>query len=89
MGGRAKIFQFLAGKNIDGDEMNLGMPVFASLGSAHFDNLARATFDDDKSVLPQGGALLRIGRRCASISAIKSVLMLLFITSVRIRNLRE
>ncbi len=83
MGGRAEIFQLLRSEDVDGDEMDLGMPVLASLGSAHFDNFAGTTFDHHKAVLPQGGALHRIGRRCASISAIESVLMLLSIAWVR------
>lgn len=76
MGRRAKIFQLLPGEDINGDEMDLGMPVLAGLRSAHLDDFAGATFDHNVAVLPEGGALLRIGRRCASICAIKGVLML-------------
>ncbi len=77
VGRRAEIFQLLRSEDVDGDKMDLGMPVLASLGSAHFDDFAGTTFDHHEAVLSQGGALHRIGRRCASISAIESVLMLL------------
>lgn len=83
MGGRAEILQFLPGEDINGDEMDLSMPMLASLGSAHLDNFAGTTFDHNEAVLPQGRALLRIGRRCASISAFKGVLMLFNRTLVR------
>lgn len=60
MGGGAKIFEFLASEDIDSNKMNLGMTVLAGLGRAHFDDLARAAFDDDESVLAEGRALLWI-----------------------------
>lgn len=84
VGGWAKIFQFFPGENIDGNEMDLGMSVLASLRSAHFDNFARTIFDHDETVLPKSRALHRIGGRCASISAFESVLMLWFKDWVRI-----
>ena len=61
MGGWTKIFQLFPGKNIDGNEMDFGMPVLASLRSAHFDNFARATFNHDETVLSESRALHRIG----------------------------
>lgn len=82
VGGRAKIFEFLAGEDIDGDEMDFGVAVLACLRRTHLDNLAGAALDDDKAVLPQGRALHWIGGRGASISALKGVLMLLTIELV-------
>lgn len=76
MGGRAKIFQFFPSENINRNEMHFGMSVLARLGSTHFHDFARAAFNHNKAVLPQGRALHRIGCGSASISAIESVLML-------------
>ena len=76
VGGGAKIFKLLASKDINCNEMNLGVTVLAGLGGAHFDNLARAALDDDESVLAKRRALHRIGGRSTSISALKGVLML-------------
>ena len=76
MGGGAKIFELLAGKDIDGDEVNLGVTVLAGLGGAHFDNLARAALDDYMSVFAESGTLHRVGGRGAGIGRLESVLML-------------
>ena len=76
MGGGAKIFEFLAGKDVDGDEMDLGVTVLAGLGGGHIDDLAGAILDDDETVLPQSGTLHGVGGRGASIDALESVLML-------------
>ena len=76
VGGRAEIFELLAGEDIDSDKMDLGVTVLASLGGAHFDDLARAALDDDETVLTQSGTLHRIGGRGASIGALESMLML-------------
>ncbi len=76
VGGGAEIFEFLAGEDVDGDEMDLGVTVLAGLGGGHVDDLAGTALDDDKSVLSQGGTLHRIGGRGASIDALEGVLML-------------
>ena len=76
VGGGAEIFELLAGEDIDGDQMNLGVTVLASLRSGHFNNLARALLDDDETVLPQGRALHGEGERGARIGALEGVLML-------------
>lgn len=83
MGGRAKIFELLAGEDIDGDEMDFGVAVLAGLRRTHLDDLAGAALDDDKAVLPQSRALHWISGRGASIGALKGVLMLLAIELVR------
>lgn len=74
--GWAEILQLLAGKDIDGDEMDFGVTMLAGLGSTHFNNFARAVFDDDETVLPQRRTLHRKGKRGASIGALKGVFML-------------
>jgi hypothetical protein len=76
VGGRRQIFEFLAGEDVNGSKMDLGVTVFASLGGGHFDDLAGTAFDDDETVLPQGGTLHGISGRSASISTIEGVLML-------------
>jgi len=77
MGGRAKVFELLAGKDVDSDEVDLGVAMLARLGSGHFDNLARAVLDDDETVLPQSRALHRIRGGGASIGALEGVLLML------------
>ena len=77
MGGGRQVFKLLAGEDVNGGKMDFGMTVLASLGGAHFDNLAGTALDDDEAVLPQGGTLHRVGGRCASIGTLEGVLMLL------------
>jgi hypothetical protein len=76
VGGRAEFFQLLVGEDVDGDQVDLGVAVLASLGGGHFDNLAGAVLDDDKTVLPQGRALDRVRLRGAGIGGLERVLML-------------
>lgn len=76
VGGGAEIFKLLASKDIDGNKMDLGVTVLASLGGGHFDDLAGAVLDDDETVLPQSRALHGVGGGGASIGALKGVLML-------------
>lgn len=58
-------------KYIDSDHMNFSVSVFASLGCGHFDNFAGASFEHDESVLAQGTALHRKGRRGSGISGLE------------------
>ena len=76
MGGRAEIFELLLSEDVDGDKMDLGMAVLASLGGGHFDDLAGTVLDHDEAVLPEGRALHGIGGRGAGIDALEGVLML-------------
>ena len=76
MGRGAKIFELLAGKDIDGDKVDLSMTVLAGLGGAHFDNLAGAALDDHMSVLAKSGTLHRERGRGAGIGRLESMLML-------------
>lgn len=61
MGGRAKLLELLAGEDVDGDKVDLGVTVLASLGGGHVDDLARAALDADMAVLTQSGTLHREG----------------------------
>lgn len=76
MGGGAQIFKLLGGEDVDGDEMDLGVTVLASLGGGHFDDLARAVLDDDEAVLPQSRTLHGVGGGGTGIGALEGVLML-------------
>lgn len=80
MGGGAQLFQLLAGEDVDGNEMNLGVAVLASLGGGHVNNLARAVLDHNESVLAKSGTLHGIGSRCTSIGAVEGMLMLCVLT---------
>ena len=76
VGRRTKVFELLAGKDVDGDEMHLGVAVLARLGGGHFHDLARTAFDDDETILPQGRTLHRIGGGRTSVDALERVFML-------------
>ena len=77
MGGRAEIFELLLSEDVDSDKVDLCVTVLSSLGSGHFNDLARTVLDHDEAVLPEGRALHRIGCRGAGIGALEGVLMLL------------
>jgi len=77
VGGRAKFFKLLASEDIDGDQMDLGVAVLASLGSRHVDDLAGPVLDHDETVLSQGRALHGESGRGAGIGGLEGVLMLL------------
>ena len=78
MGGRAQIFELLAGEDVNCDQVDFGMTMFAGLGGAHFHDFAGTVLDDDVAVLAEGRALHRIGGGGAGIGALESVFMLLF-----------
>ena len=76
MGRGRKILIFLAGEDINTDQVDLGVAVLSSLRSGHFHNLARTVLDNDVAVLPQRRALLREGGRGTGIGAVEADLML-------------
>ena len=76
VGGGRQILQLLAGEDVKGDQVDLGVAVLAGLGSRHVDDLARAALDDNVAVLPQRRALHREGGRRAGISRLEGVLNL-------------
>jgi hypothetical protein len=53
VGGWAEFFEFLAGEDINGNKMDLGVTVLAGLGSRHVDNLAWAVLDHNEAVLAE------------------------------------
>lgn len=76
VGGGAEFFKLLAGKDVDGDKMDLGVTVLTSLRGRHVDNLAGTVLDHNEAVLPQGRALHGEGGRGASIGGLEGVFML-------------
>lgn len=56
-----EIFELLAGEDVDGDDVDLGVTVLASLGGGHLNDLAWSLVDDDEAVLSEGRALEREG----------------------------
>ena len=76
VGGRGQLLELLAGEDVDGDQVDLGVTVLAGLGGGHVDDLARAVLDDDVAVLPQGGTLGGVGGRRTRIGGVEGHLML-------------
>lgn len=76
VGGGGQIFELLVGEDVESRKMDLCVTMLASLGGGHLDDLAGTTFDDDETVLSQGGTLHGIGGRSTGVGAIESVLML-------------
>lgn len=76
VGGWRQVFELLAGEDIDGDDVNLGVAVLASLGSAHFHNLAGSLVDDHETVLSKGRALHGKGGRGTGIGRVEAVVLL-------------
>jgi hypothetical protein len=83
VGGGAQLFKLLGGEDVDGDQMDLGVAVLASLRGGHFDDLAGTVLNDNEAVLPQSRALHGEGLRGTGIGALEGVLMLYTIWSVR------
>jgi hypothetical protein len=50
----AQFFEFLSSEDIDGDKMDFGVTVLASLGGGHINDLAWTVLDHDEAVLAQG-----------------------------------
>jgi hypothetical protein len=76
VGGWRQIFQLLAGEDVDGDDVDLGMTVLSRLGSGHFYDLAWTSLDDDVAVLPQGRALHGERGRGTGVGALEGMFML-------------
>lgn len=76
VGGGGQILQLLASEDINGDDVDLGVTVLASLGGRHVDDLARAALDDNVTVLPQSRALHGEGGRGAGIGGLKGNVVL-------------
>lgn len=76
VGGGRQILELLAGEDIDGDQVDLGVTVLAGLGGGHVDDLAGAALDHDVTVLAQSRALHGVGRRRTGVGGLEGVLML-------------
>ena len=76
VGRRAEIFELLAGEDVEGNQMDLGVTVLAGLGGGHVDNLARAALDHDEAVLAEGRALHGVSGRRAGVNRLEGVVML-------------
>ena len=88
VGRRREILQLLASEDVDGDQVNLSVTVFARLGGRHVDDLAGTALDDDEPVLSQGRALHREGKGGAGVGRVEGVLMLLKSQSLNARHMR-
>lgn len=77
MGGRAKLLKLLASEDVNGDQVDLGVAVLASLGGRHVDDLAGTALDDNEAVLPKRRALHREGQRRTGVSRVEGVFMLM------------
>lgn len=75
VGGRAELLELLASEDVDGNQVDLGVTVLASLGGRHVDNLARAVLDNDVPVLAQSRALHGEGRRRAGVGRLELVIV--------------
>ena len=76
MGGGGKIFVLLAGEDVKGDKVDLGVTVLAGLGGRHVDNLAGAALDHDETVLAEGRALHGVGERRAGVGGLEGNIVL-------------
>ena len=76
MGGRRQIFKLLASEDVEGDQVDLGVTVLASLGGGHINDLARTVLNDDETVLTQRRTLHGEGRRGASVGGLEGNVML-------------
>lgn len=75
VGGGGQILELLAGEDVDGDDVDLGVTVLASLGGGHFDDLAGTALDDNVTVLAQSRALHGVGAGRTSVSGFESLLL--------------
>ena len=78
MGGGRQILELLAGEDVNGDQVDLGVTVLAGLGGRHVDNLAGTALDDDVAVLSQGRTLHGVGGGGTGIGGLEGVLLVLW-----------
>ena len=77
VGGGGEILELLAGEDIDGDHVDLGVTVLAGLGGGHLPDLAGAALDNDVTVLAQSRALHGEGGRGAGIGGLEGDIVLI------------
>ena len=76
MGGGGEILKLLAGEDIGGNQVDLGVTVLSSLGGRHVNDLARAVLDHNVAVLAQSRTLHGVGQRGAGIGRIEGDIVL-------------
>ena len=77
VGGGRQILELLAGEDVNGDQVDLGVTVLAGLGGRHVDDLAGTALDDDVAVLSQGRTLHGVGGGGTGIGGLEGVLLVL------------
>lgn len=76
VGGGGEILKLLAGEDISGNQVNLGVTVLSSLGGRHVNDLARAVLDHNVAVLAQSRTLHGEGLRGSGISGLEGDIVL-------------
>jgi hypothetical protein len=76
VGGGGEILKLLAGEDIGGNQVNLGVTVLSSLGGRHVNDLARAVLDHNVAVLAQSRTLHGEGQRGSGISGLEGDIVL-------------
>jgi hypothetical protein len=76
VGGGGEILKLLAGEDVGGDKVNLGVTVLASLGGGHVNDLAGTVLDHNVAVLAQSRALHGEGERGSGISRLEGDIVL-------------
>jgi len=81
VGRRDKLLHLLAGEDVGGGEMALGVAVLPSLGGGHLNNLGGAALDAHEATLADGTSLHRVGGGRAGIGGLEG-LHILFVSHV-------
>lgn len=76
VGGGRQILQLLAGEDVNGDHVHLGVTVLARLGGGHVDDLAGTALDHNVTVLAQSRALHGVGGGRTGIRRLEGNIML-------------
>jgi len=77
VGGGTDVFEFLSSEDVDRNQVHLCMPVLASFGGGHINDLARPALDHNMTILPEGTALHREGERGTRGGLLKRLVMLI------------
>jgi hypothetical protein len=76
VGGGREILKLLAGEDIGGDKVNLGVTVLSSLGSGHVNDLAGTALDQNVATLAKSRALHGVSERGSRISGVEGDIVL-------------
>lgn len=74
VGGWRQVLQLLAGENVNGDQVDLGVSVLTGLRGRHVDDLTRSRLDDNVAVLSQSRTLHWESQSGTGIGGLKGVL---------------